>query len=139
MDDCNTHSEKSGWLALALVRGRFAAFQRDSVSRWFQCLWTFGGVECLFGTKSGYSEAKPTIQTSHSTVSQYSLLSYGNEILWSLSYFSQRYNCMLAPSKTRFGLPEVWSTRAGMRPLAGGYHQSVMYILQSCDGEGNGG
>jgi hypothetical protein len=25
---------------------------------------------------------------------------------------------MLAPSKTRFGLPEVWSTRAGMRPLA---------------------
>ena len=46
---------------------------------------------------------------------------------------------MLAPSKTRFGLPEVWSTKAGMRPLAGGYHQSVMYILQSCDGEGNGG
>jgi hypothetical protein len=25
---------------------------------------------------------------------------------------------MLAPSKTRLGLPEVWSTRAGMRPLA---------------------
>jgi hypothetical protein len=25
---------------------------------------------------------------------------------------------MLAPSKTRFGLPEVLSTMAGMRPLA---------------------
>jgi hypothetical protein len=33
---------------------------------------------------------------------------------------------MLAPSKTRLGLPEVWSTRAGMRPLAGGL--SVSYI-----------
>jgi len=38
--------------------------------------------------------------------------------LWSLSYFSQRYNCMLAPSKTRFGLPDVLSTIAGIRPLA---------------------
>ena len=76
---------------------------------WFLVLgsWFFLGFEL-------------TIHTSHSTVSQYSSLSYGNEILWSLSYFSHRYSCMLAPSKTRFGLPEVWSTRAGMRPLAEG-------------------
>ena len=37
---------------------------------------------------------------------------------------------MLAPSKTRFGLPEVWSTRAGMRPLA----TAVVYQLYDLHG-----
>jgi hypothetical protein len=84
-----------------------------------QFLLMFGGECVVWGGKVGFWFGhKLTIQTSHSTVSQYSSLSYGKEILWSLSYFSQRYSCMLAPSKTRFGLPEVWSTRAGMRPLA---------------------
>jgi hypothetical protein len=92
----------------------------------------WGSSNVLFGTKSGYlRQTERTIQTSHSTVSQYSSLSYGNEILWSLSYFSQRYSCMLAPSKTRLGLPEVWSTRAGMRPLAGEDHQSVKMDIMS--------
>jgi hypothetical protein len=132
IDDCNTHNGKNGWLAPGLVQCRFAVVQ--------EVLCQFvGACGVILGGKSDFSTTKLTIQTSHSTVSQYSSLSYGKEILWSLSYFSQRYSCMLAPSKTRLGLLGVWSTRAGMRPLARGSGLvSGMYLTLLCLRTGEG-
>lgn len=79
------------------------------------------------------------IQVIHSTHSQYSSLSYGKEILCSLSNFSQRYSWIAMPSKILFALPDVLSTMAGILPLAVGRSLVSTYVVRGRGEEDGGG